>query len=125
MAEIVTTPAMNVCWTAYSGDRNQEMVYLQDGNGDPWDITGAVLSAQARASSTDEAVALDAICTVVDGPAGTATVEWDGDDIAFLLDGRASWEGVWDLQILEAGETRPITLVAGRFKAILDVTRSP
>lgn len=123
MASIDTTPA--VCpWKVYAGDRNLQLFTFYASEGVPWDLTGAVLSAQARASATDATVAVDAVCTITDPAAGLATVEWDGEAVRTLLGAAATWAGVWDLQVLESGATLPLTLVKGPWTADMDVTRA-
>ena len=124
MAEIKTAPAAATPWTVYAGDRNDQLLVFQQPDGSPWDITGAVITSQARAEATDTVVALEATCTIVDGPAGTARVEWDGEAVRALLAGADTWTGVWDLQLLESGQALPLTLLAGKFTAVHDVTRS-
>jgi alkaline phosphatase len=124
MASICTGPSVLDWACVYAGDRNaQEFEFLADGV--PWDLTGAVLSAQARKSRSDPAAALTATVTAVDAALGTWIVEWDGDDVRTLLGTAESWEGVWDLQVLEVGQTLPVTVLKGTFRAELDVTRAP
>ena len=123
MAEIRTAPAQRA-WTVYAGDRNTALLQFQQPDGSPWDITGATITSQARVEAADPAVALEATCVVVDGPAGVARMEWDGEAVRVLLAGADTWTGVWDLQILEAGQTLPETTLAGKFTALHDVTRT-
>lgn len=105
-----------------AGDRNAvELTFTQDGA--PLDLTGAVLTAQGRTTVTDETAALDAVITVNDAPAGKATLTWPGDAVRSALAGKATWSGVWDLQ-MAAGTGDPITLVAGKLTLELDVTRT-
>jgi hypothetical protein len=105
-----------------AGDANAERFeFLADGS--PWDLTGAELHAQARSAATSQEVALTAVITAVDASRGQFDVAWDGDDVRALLDGQASWSGVWDLQVLEAGQVLPTTVVAGTLAVQMDVTR--
>lgn len=110
-------------WRVYAGDSNRQTFTFHATPGVPWDLTGAELQAQARASSTDVAVAVEAVCTITDATAGLVTVEWDGEEVRALLAGAEEWAGVWDLQILEAGQTLPVTLLVGAWTATMDVTR--
>ena len=109
----------------YAGDRNEQTFAFQQPDGSQWDITGAVITAQARATAADPVVAVEAVCTLTDSVAGLASVAWDGEAVRTLLAGEDTWVGVWDMQILEAGQTLPVTLVAGKFTAVHDVTRTP
>lgn len=113
-----------VDWNVYAGDANEETVIFQAGQ-DPWDITGAVIEAQARVTALDPAVALTATCTVVDAVNGEATIAWDGEAVRTLLAGADTWEGEYDVQILEQGKTLPRSLWRGKMTARYDVTRTP
>jgi hypothetical protein len=107
----------------YAGDRNLEQLAFTAG-GAPWDLTGSVISAQARRVDTDaDPPALEATITALDPTAGSYTMEWDGDDVRVLLDGQSTWNGVWDVQILEAGQTLPVTVHRSSVVAQMDVTR--
>lgn len=105
-----------------AGDRNTVRLELL-ADGSPWNLAGAVLSAQARAVPTDPAVALTATITDVDPSRGLYDVGWDGEAVRALLDGAAAWSGVWDLQILETAQALPVTILAGTIEARMDVTR--
>lgn len=107
----------------YAGDRNEITFRFQAG-GDPWNITGAVLSAQARLTSRTPEIAITAIITVTDAINGTALVAWDGEQVRTLLAGADTWTGTWDFQLLEAGQSLPLTVLRGKFTAILDITRA-
>ena len=91
--------------------------------GTPVDLTGFTLSAQARKKSTDPTVALQAEITVVDAVAGEVTIRWPGEDVTLLLAGKASWDGVWDMQ-MDDTLSDPVTIVEGKFNAVMDVTRA-
>jgi hypothetical protein len=106
-----------------AGDLNEMTLTLTSG-GLPLDLTGQTLAAQARLKTTSAgAPALAAVITVVGNPVnGVATVRWPGDDVRTMLAGKASWAGVWDLQV-DNGVDDPVTLAAGSFKAEMDVTR--
>lgn len=122
MASLVSGPAQ--CdWTVYAGDRNLvPFVFTTDSA--PWDLTGAVITAQARKTDTDADSSIEAVCVVTAAPIGAATVEWDGELVRALMTGTENtWTGVWDLQILEQGETLPRTLLRGAFTAKMDVSR--
>jgi hypothetical protein len=106
----------------YAGDKNEVPLMFKAGN-DAWDLTGAVLMAQARATAVDAVVALEATATLTSPENGSASIAWDGEEVRTLLAGAESWVGVWDLQILEAGQTLPRTVLRGKFTAAMDVTR--
>src|SRR4051794_35836000 len=90
-------------------------------SGTPVNLTGLEVTAQARKTSISDDIALTAVIVVTDGPAGKGTMRWPGDDVRILLAGSAKWSGVWDLQVATPGED-PVTLVAGKFGAEMDVT---
>jgi hypothetical protein len=105
-----------------AGDRNLVTVTLHQA-GAPLDLTGLTLTSQVRKKATDvDPPALTADVTVIDAPAGKATVRWPGDDVRTLVNGAAKWAGVWDLQVASPPDD-PVTLVAGKWSAEADVTR--
>lgn len=111
-------------WAVYAGDRNSQTFEFYATADTPWDLTGATLRAQARLDALDAAVAIEALCTVDDAVGGIVTVSWDGELVRALLAGAESWAGVWDIELIEAAQTLPVTLLAGKFTAQLDVTRA-
>ena len=119
---IYDTGPMSLDIRLYCGDVNR--MDLEIVANDPVDLTGAVIEAQARTTAPDPEIALTA--TVVDTvPAqGTFALEWS-DEAAqrALVAGGQEWKGVWDLQILMAGETLPRTLLRGTAVLVHDVTR--
>ena len=123
MAESIVTGPSPLDWKVYAGDRNEAQFVFTAG-GAPWDLTGADISAQARLRDIDPAVALTATTVWVDAAGGLATVGWDGEEVRALLAGATHWQGVWDFQVLEAGQTLPKTMLRGKFTAIYDVTRA-
>lgn len=112
---------INLCLRA--GDKNETTLQVL-ADGDPKDLTGAVVTAQARKVSTDAAPALTASVTAVDEVKGIYTVAWDGEDVRTLLGTEASWTGVWDLNVVESGDTLATTPCGGRVDAEMDVTRA-
>lgn len=121
MTAIITGPG-TLDWELYAGDANRRTFQFLAGD-DPWDITGAVIEAHARVTDLDPAPALIATCTIDTIGPGLATVEWDGEVIRTLLANEETWAGVWDLQITEAGQTLPTTLLRGKVTAVQDVTK--
>jgi hypothetical protein len=119
---VVSGPAP-LDWTVYAGDRNLAH-FTFNAASSPWDITGASIAAQARLTATAVDVALTAAITIDDPEGGLVSVAWDGEQVRTLLGDADRWRGVWDLQILEFGMTLPVTLLRGKFTALLDVTRS-
>lgn len=103
-----------------AGDRNLIVLTVMAG-AVPMDLTGWDPNAQARLTVTDADAALEAETFVVDPTSGQVEIRWDGEDVRTLLAGAASWSGVWDFQIANAGEV--VTVCAGRFTADMDVTR--
>ncbi len=120
-APTVNTGPAELNIEVYAGDANEVPLEFLAAD-DPWDITGAVITAQARKTKTDPEVAIEADVTITDAPNGLALMAWDGEDVRTLLAGETSWQGGWDLQILELGKTLPVTKLAGTFSAELDVT---
>jgi hypothetical protein len=107
-----------------AGDRNAVHVALT-ANGVPMDLTGQTVTAQARKTEAD-ASSVDAVIESLNGPAGTFTLRWPGDSVrALFVPPNVKWSGVWDLQLQDtaAPTTDPVTVVAGKFDAVLDVTR--
>lgn len=105
-----------------AGDQNLMAVTLTTG-GDPLDLTGATVTAQARKVVTDLGPpALSATVVVTDAAAGQCSVRWPGEDVRTLLGTAANWTGVWDLQYV-VGSGEPVTVCGGKFTAEQDVTR--
>jgi hypothetical protein len=106
-----------------AGDRNEFAGRLHQ-SGVPVDLTAVTLSAQARvAAEAEDPPALEAIVEVTDPPTdGRFTVRWPGEAVRGLLAGAPEWVGVWDLQMAN-GAGDPVTVMAGGFKAEMDVTR--
>jgi hypothetical protein len=121
MADTIVSGPAALNWVVYSGDKNTEVFSIE--SGDPVDITGATIDAQARRSVLDPYVALVATVELTSPQAGSFEVSWDGEQVRDLLAGAERWEGVWDLQILMPDETLPRTLLRGDFVAVLDITR--
>ena len=99
-----------------AGDANGVPVYLHHGD-TPVDLTGQEVAAQAR-KAPNAADAIDATVVIDDPLSGRMVLYWDGEEIRTLLAGKNSWTGVWDLQV---GVDTP---VAGKFTAVMDVTRA-
>lgn len=122
MADINSGPEL-CSWTVYAGDRNIQTFAFFASEGIPWDITGATIRAQSRLTANDPVIAVEAVCEITDAADGIATVEWDGEAVRAILGVEETWEGVWDLQVIEAGQTLPVTLLYGSWTALMDVTR--
>lgn len=103
-----------------AGDKNLMSMTLTS-DGAPMDLTGLVVSAQARATPTAVEM-IAAVVEVTDPLAGTITVRWPGDEVTSVMAGKATWKGVWDLQVGD-GTTDPTTVAAGKFSADMDITR--
>lgn len=106
-----------------AGDRNR-FVFRLLSDGDPWDTRGATVTAQARETAQTTTPALTATVTEVDASIGLWEVAWDGDAVRTLLGTAERWEGVWDLQVVEAGQSLGETPVGGAIGAVWDVTRA-
>ena len=104
-----------------AGDRNALHIAVT-ASGAPMDLTGQTVTAQARKSADDPA-SVDGVIENLVASAGTFTLRWPGDAIrALFTPPNVKWEGVWDLQTQATGED-PVTIIAGKFSAELDVTR--
>lgn len=124
MAKVVLGPAVVDIAGVRAGDRNEIAFKLKMG-GAPLDLTGLTLSAQARKESTSEdPPALVAVISDLDPPAGTGVLRWDGEQVRALLNGQATWSGVWDMQADDGTPGGPLTVAAGSFGAVMDVTRT-
>jgi hypothetical protein len=86
------------------------------------DLTGYEVTAQARPKANDNETVLDAVVEVIDAATGQLVLRWPGEDVRVLMNGSTTWSGVWDLQI-QAGTDDALTVIAGKFKAVMDVTR--
>lgn len=104
-----------------AGDRNLISMTIHS-KGTPLDLTGKTITAQARATPTSS-TALDSVVTIVDAAAGQLTIGWPGSAVETLLAGDATFKGVWDIQLSTPGEDDAVTLAAGKFTAVMDVTR--
>lgn len=122
MASLQMGPAQVDLLGVRAGDRNVVTLELTTG-GSPWNLTGAVLSAQARKVATDAEFALEATVTPLDETVGHYQLEWDGEAVRTLLGADTGWEGVWDLQVIEATQTLAETVAAGKLTCEQDVTR--
>jgi hypothetical protein len=120
VATVPLGPAQADITGARAGDRNAFQLTVQS-KGAPFNLTGQTITAQARLTSLDVAH-LDAVIDIIDATGGICVVRWPGDDVRTLLNGKATWTGVWDLQIQATGQD-PITLIGGAFTAVMDVTR--
>lgn len=109
-------------WWLYAGDANREMWTFTAG-GVLADITGWVITAQARKQDTDPAAALTAVVEMTDPVNGLAHISWDGEQVRAVLAGASSWEGVFDIQVLPPGQVLPETVHRGAVRAQMDVTR--
>jgi hypothetical protein len=125
MAKAVTVPLgpaqVNLVGVR-AGDRNLLTVTIRDKDL-PVDLTGMVVSAQARKRTTDSDMALTANCTIVNAAAGQVEIRWPGADVRTLLADKPTWSGVWDLQ-MQSPPADPVTVCEGTFDAEMDVTRS-
>jgi hypothetical protein len=108
-------------WWVYAGDRNR--VRWEFTGAAPVDLTGTVITAQARKADTDPLPALVALVEMTDPAGGLVHISWDGDDVRALLAGASSWEGEYDIQVLPPGQALPDTVHRAVMRAQMDVTR--
>jgi len=122
MASLNLSPGVLDLSGIRAGDRNAIQITLTQG-GQILDLTSYEITAQARSAPLASS-ALSAVIEGRDDAAGSFLLRWPGDAVRTMLAGAAAWNGVWDLQILLPPETDATTVVAGKFGAILDVTRA-
>jgi hypothetical protein len=103
-----------------AGDRNLITVTLTQ-NGQPFDLSGLTVEAQARLTPNDSTIAVEAVINILNAEEGQFEMRWPGDDVRTLLDNQKGWFGVWDLQVGNGFD--PQTLMAGIFTIEPDVTR--
>jgi hypothetical protein len=119
---MATVCVETVNWCAVVGDRIVKVVqFLSDG--DPWDLTGATVESHVRNTWSSPTFVMEAQVTEIDAPQGIFMLEYDGEDARSLVQGDYSWEGVYDVQVTEAGQTRPETVRRGTFTLLPDATR--
>jgi hypothetical protein len=104
-----------------AGDRNESALTIVSA-GAPLDCSGATVRAQARPSPSSKKV-MTAVITEVDASKGRYLLAWPGEDVRTMLAGAEFWSGHWDLELLEEGQTVPVTVAAGEISAVMDVTR--
>lgn len=121
MASINLAPAEVDVSGIRAGDRNLFQLTIRQG-GQPVNLTGYTITAQARATSGDTEH-LDAVCTITNPTAGTVDVRWPGDAVLTWLGVETVQKGVWDLQLDDGTAADPWTVISGTFAAELDVTR--
>lgn len=120
MASLKLDPASLDISGIRAGDKNLiEMTLTQ--NGEPLDLTGMTIEAQARRMANDPD-ALTAVIEVLDAAAGKLSMRWPGEDVRTMIGEDVSWSGFWDLQTSTDGND-PVTIVAGKFSATMDITR--
>lgn len=120
MSSLTLGPAVVDLFGIRAGDQNL-ITFLISRDGVPVDLTGQTVTAQAR-KTTLAVEALDAVVEVTDVTGGRIRLRWPGEEVRTWLAGKAVTKGVWDLQTGN-GVDDPLTLVAGVFEAVQDVTR--
>lgn len=121
MATVNLGPAPLDMTGVRAGDRNAVGVAITASDA-PFDLTGYVITAQARDTAIGTIV-VNAVIENISAAAGTFRLRWPGEDVRALFTGaQVNWAGVWDLQIKKAGED-PITVAAGIWAAQMDVTK--
>lgn len=122
MAVLDMTPAVLDIVGVRAGDSNTRSFKLS-ADGQPWDLTGMTVTAQARKKHTDpDPPALTAAITMTGAALGEFLLSWPGDQVTALLGAATAWAGVWDLQV-RSGSDLPVTVLAGKFQCAADVTR--
>lgn len=104
-----------------AGDINQ-INFALTRNGLPVNLTNYTIAAEVRKTAVDTVVMITATTQVIDPEQGTFYIAFDGEDVRAALGGAASVKGVWDLE-LSSGTGAALTIAAGSFEAVMDVTR--
>lgn len=106
----------------YAGDGVSLVFTLNDANGQPLNITGAVL-AQIRIKRSDDAALADFAADLTNGAAGEVVLSLAGTQTASLIVGDIDqFKGVWDMQWTKNGG-EPVTVLQGALTCDADVTR--
>jgi hypothetical protein len=121
MVAISLAPAVVDVSGIRAGDRNLFQITLRQ-SGQPLNLTGYAITAQARTGPTDTEV-LDAVCTITSPTAGKVDVRWPGEAVRDWIGTGTTQSGVWDLQLDDGSTGDPWTVISGTFAAELDVTR--
>lgn len=107
-------------WNLYAGDWNRVRWELVGEA--PVDITGCVITCQARKVDTGP-LAMTAVVEMTDPPAGVFHIAWDGEEVRAVLEGKSAWEGLYDIQIQWPQEPGPRTRHRAPLRAQMDITR--
>jgi len=88
--------------------RTAQLITWLDEDGDPLDISGAVLTARLRRVATGDVATADGLLTVTDGPAGQFSWQYGAADVAaagdFEVQFTATANGLSDRTFLESWE---------------------
>lgn len=103
-----------------AGDTNAIPFTLRE-DGALMNLTGAVVTAQARKTPTDAEVLSAVVIVNADPATGQLVTTWDGELVRTLLAGQNAWTGVWDMQVTKGAVVK--TVAAGKFTLVMDVTR--
>jgi hypothetical protein len=107
----------------YAGDGVSLVFTLNDGNGQPLNITGAV-TAQIRSTKQAVDAVADFAADLSAGATGIVTLSLGGQQTADLVEGSSGgkFNGVWDMQWTKQGG-EPVTVLQGAVTCDPDVTR--
>jgi hypothetical protein len=107
----------------YAGDGVSLIFTLNDGDGQPLNITGAV-TAQIRTTKQADVAQADFAADLSAGPTGIVTLSLTGQQTADLVEGssQSQFKGVWDMQWTKNGG-EPVTVLQGAITCDPDVTR--
>jgi hypothetical protein len=103
--------------TMTRGDTETLLVTITTDGVTPVDITGRVYSSQLRSSPDDNAIAAEAVCSVIDGPNGQVTAVFAATETDDLSPGYF----YWDFQENAFGVIS--TILSGQVTVLADVTR--
>jgi hypothetical protein len=107
----------------YAGDGVSLIFTLNDGDGSPLNITGAV-TAQVRATKISDTIVAEFAADLSAGATGLVTLSLTGDQTAELIEASSGnqFKGVWDMQWTKQGG-EPVTVLQGSLSCDPDVTR--
>jgi hypothetical protein len=107
----------------YAGDGVALVFTLNDGDGAPLNLTGAV-TAQIRTTKQADVAQADFTADLSQGATGVVTLMLTGQQTADLVEGssQSQFKGVWDMQWTKNGG-EPVTVLQGSITCDPDVTR--
>lgn len=105
----------------YAGDGVHIQLTVTNNAGEPIPVEGEI-TAQIRKERLDDEHLAEFNADLTDAATGIVTISLSGIQTAALTETEALFDGAWDVQ-WEEPDNEPITLLQGRVKCHVDVTR--